>query len=366
MWSQLSVDARMALVESHGMTARATIYSPSFGVLQLPIAGGQVDQDATSQVRRTASILADPTYWPRSPQDLLAPYGSEALVEYGVVLRSGNIEWVPCGRLSLDETQRKRPLSGSADIECKLVDRSARVADDRLDAPAQTVAGATTVAEITRLIQATLTASVTVTDFTGSTQVAPTMEIARERWQAVEKLADAIGAEVFFDRYGQGVIRAQPTLTDAAVWQIQTGEFGNILSATDRLTREGVYNRVVVIGAGTATATVSDTDPASPTYYGGPFGKKSRYYSSQLLTTNPQCTTTATALLERARGTGVQVEHETLVNPALDPGDVITSVDTDGVRRTHILDKVPIPLTPGGTQALGTRSNDLPPESEAG
>jgi hypothetical protein len=321
-------------------------------------------------VRRTATLQADPSFWPSRPSDLLAPYGSEAVIEYGIVLTSGAIEWVPLGRFSLDETSRTRPVSGSADVTVALVDRSARVAEDRFDSPTQTVASATCVAEIRRLIQETLGVGVTVTDLTGSTQVAPQMEMDKERWaDGVEKLADAIGAEVFFDRLGQGVIRLQPTLADAPVWTITTGPTdSNLLSAKEKLSRAGVYNRVVASGQrtdGTAPvfAGVSDINPNSPTLYGGAFGKRPRFYSSPLLTTVPQCTAAATALLERVRGLGVQIEMEQLVNPALDAGDVIQLVQ-GGVVTTHIVDQVSIPLTPDGSQSLGTRSSDLPPPEQ--
>lgn len=367
MWT-LSTAARLAVTQSHSMTARVTVYSPTAGYYpDLPISGGQVDVDATSQVRRKASLLVDPTYWPKSPTDLLAPYGSEAVIEYGVVLTGGLIEWVPLGRFSLDETGRQRPVSGSAEVSVALVDRSARVAEDRFDAPVQTVAGATCVAEIRRLIQETLGVGVPVVDLTGSTQVAAQMEMDKERWaDGIEKLADAIAAEAYFDQIGQGVIRPQPTLAGAPVWIITTGEDdSNLISADEKLTRDGVYNRVVASGSRTdgtppVFAAVSDTDPNSPTYYGGPFGRKPRYYSSPLLTTVPQCTALATALLERVRGLGVQIQMTQLVNPALDAGDVIL-LRQNGTTTTHIVDQVSIPLTPDGTQQLGTRSSDLPP-----
>lgn len=368
MWP-LSAAAQTALAESHGMAARATVYSPTLGVLPLDIAGGSITVDATSQVRRSATILADPRMWPRSPQDLLAPYGSACLVEYGIALRRGDIEWVPVIYGMLDESQRQRPLSGSGELTVKLVDRSARVAEDRFDAPAQTVAGATVVAEIRRLIQATLGSGVAVLDKTGSSQIAAVLEIERERWaDGVETLADSIAAECFFDPTGTGIIRAQPTLADPVVWVVRSGQAGTILTATDTLSRAEVYNRVIASGQrsdGTAPvfAVATDTDPASPTFYSGPFGKKSRRYPSPSLTTVPQCQAAAAALLARVLGAGASVQLTTLVNPALDTGDVVAAVDEDTATTTrHILDKVEIPLAPDGTQTLATRSPDLPPE----
>lgn len=361
MWP-LSTAAGLALTQSHGMSARATVYSPTFGVLDLPIAGGSVTADATSMVRRTATILADPAHWPRSPQDLLAPYGSYCQVDYGIVLPSGDTEWVPLIFGLLDSAQRQRPLSGSGEVTVSLVDLSAQVAEDRFDTPTQTVSGATVVAEITRLIHETLP-NVTVTDRTGSTQLAPVLDMERERWRdGVEKLAEAIAAEVYFDQQGVAVIRPVPTLDDPPVWRVTSGEMGNLLTARDTLSRQRVYNRVIVSGQrsdGTAPAYAVVTDTTSPTYWGGPFGKRPRFYTSPLLTTNGQCTTTGQSLLARAQGAGVVVEHETLVNPALEPGDVV--VGDDGT--TYILDRLTTPLTPEGTQPLDTRSDDLPPET---
>lgn len=367
MWP-LSTAAKIALIESHSVTARATVYSPTLGQgIPLPLAGGSVSVDSTSMVRRTATITVDPRFWPASPNDLLAPYGSYCVVEYGIALRSGGIEWVPLILGYLDKAARSRPLP--SDLTVSLVDRSARVAEDRFDAPTQTVSGATVVTEIRRLIQDSLGIGVTVTDLTGSGQVAAVIDIERERWKdGVEKLAESIGAEVFFRADGVGIIRATPTLDDPEVWEIRTGQAGTIISTNDVLSREGVYNRVVASGQrsdGTAPvyAVVSDTDPLSPTQYGGAFGKKPRFYSSALLTTIPQCTTAATSLLARVKGSGANVEFTSLVNPALEPGDIVLAVDDDaGTATKHILDKVEIPLGPDGTQALVTRSLDLPPE----
>lgn len=367
MWS-LSTAAKTALVESHGIHVRATVYSPTFGMLELPVSDGQVEADATRLVRRTATLQADPRHWPRSPRDLLAPYGSSCQLEYGIALRSGAVEWVPVMFGLLDEAQRQRPLTGSAEVTVKLVDRAARVADDRLDAPTQTRPGALVTAEIRRLIRESLGPAVAVTDRTGSRRVAAVMEIARLRWaDGIERLADAIGAEVYFNPQGAAVIRPQPTLEDPVVWQIATGAAGTITAARDRLSREGVYNKVIASGQRTdgtppVHAAVWDTDPDSPTFYGGPFGRKPRFYSSPLLTTEAQCASAAAALLARTKGVAARVEFDTLVNPALEPGDVIDCVADDGTVTRHILDTVTVPLEPGETQALRTRSPDLPPE----
>ncbi|MDQ3578540.1 MAG: DUF5047 domain-containing protein, partial [Actinomycetota bacterium] len=227
MWT-LSTPARTALIESHATDLRATVFSPTLGAREVGLSDGEVVADSRSQVRRTATVVADPRLWPASPIDLLAPYGSEMIIEYGIVLRNGSTQWVPLGRFRLNDVERERPRTDGLTVQ--LVDRSAAVADDRLDAPIQTVAGALTVTEIRRLITEALP-DVTVLDRTGSTQIAAVLEIQRDRWaDGVEKLSDALAAETFFDPVGVGVIRPQPTLADAEAWELTTGARGTIIT----------------------------------------------------------------------------------------------------------------------------------------
>ncbi|MFC0546938.1 DUF5047 domain-containing protein [Kutzneria chonburiensis] len=369
MWP-LTALAAQTLTSSHQIAVRGTAYTAALGVLtDLPISGGSVTVASTSQVRRTASVdIADPALWPANPLDILSPLGSELAIEYGVVLPGVGIEWVPLIRGVINSASRTRPVaSGQGAVTLVLNDRSSRVADDRLDSPAQTIANATAVSEITRLIQLTLP-SVTVTDRTGSSQVAVTLDIARDKWaDGVEKLADSIGAEVFADPLGNFVIRNQPQLTDPSVWTVATGRGGVLVQKDETLTRDLVYNRVVASGAttdGTAPVWVgvSDLDPNSPTMYGGPFGRKPRFYTSPLLTTTAQCQTTAAALLARTKGIQATVTLATITNPGLDAGDVL--LVRDGITvEAHIIDQVTIPLRHTDMQQITTRVMTLPAES---
>lgn len=364
MWD-LSFEAEQQIRRSHSRLIRATAYGPAGTLTNLPVSGGSVVVDAGDQVRRTATVsIADPALWPADPLDVLSPWGAELQLDYGIVIPGRATWWVPLIRGVVADADRSRPVtSGDGAVMLKLSDRSIRIAEDRFDAPVQTVSGATVVGEITRLIQQTLPTA-TVVDYTGSTQVAPVMEIERERWaDGIEKLADSIGAEVFCDPVGTFVIRPQPKLTDAVVWDISSGRRGILVAKRDRRSREKVYNRVVADGVRTdgtppVRSVVSDTDPLSPTRYGGPFGKKPRHYASPLLTTVGQCTAAATSILERSKGAGATVTLEAIVNPALDSGDVIRVTD-DGMRQTHIVDRLEVPLGVRSAQPIATRSLDV-------
>jgi hypothetical protein len=370
VWN-FSARARSISGTSHTVDVRAVVNSPTAGTRYLPVIGGSVEVDATSQVRRTASITTGPDLWPTKPQDLLTPFGTTCRIDCGIVIPGQDEpEWIPQGLFSLDKTKRTRSAQSTSAPELSLVDMSQRVAEARFEAPTQTVAGATYVAEITRLIREVLGSTWPVIDLTGSTAVCPVMEMQRERWQdGIEKLSDAIGAETFFDQLGQAVIRPQPTLFDAPVWYARTGPGGNILTTDEQWTRDNVYNVWVVSGTradGTApvSATVADTDPLSPTYVGGLFGRKPRFYSTPLATTTGQCTAIGQAMLARFQGLGCKVDISLFPNRALDGGDVIDLTDSDLGRAQHIVDKVSIPLAPDGEQPLQTRSTlMLPSES---
>ena len=363
MWP-LTTPAKLALAQSHSMTVRATAYG-QFGTQEIPVGGGQVVSDAGSQVRRTATLDTSLALWPVDPRSIIQVTGTEIQVDYGIVIPGvAEPEWVPLIRGLVSKANRVRPIPTSGILPLQLVDRAAKVAQDKFTTPAQTVSGALTTAEIRRLIQESLGVDVAVVDRTGSVQVAPRLDIESERWaDAVEKLADSLGAEVFFDPQGIGVIRFQPTLTDSPAWVVASGSGGALVERGDELDREGVYNGVIVTGErtdGTApvTATVWDTDPASPTYYLGPFGRKPRRYSSPLLTTVAQCEAAGAAILARYKGSNAKVAISMIVNPALEAGDVITLQD-EGVSQVHIIDKVTVPLSPSGAQPLETRSLDL-------
>lgn len=365
MWT-LSAAAKAALRGSHTIATRCTAYTPSGGILSdVPLNGGSVDADATSQVRRTASLaIADAALWPAGGFDALSPVGSEVALEYGIAL-PGGMEWVPVFRGPVQKASL--PLPATSALAVSLSDRSKWVAEDRMDFPTQTHVGASTVEEITRLIHETLP-SVEVLDLSGDTTTAPTLQIDKERWQdGVEALADSIGCEVFADQIGRFVIRRQPTLDDAPVWVIDAGTTGVLIKAERELTREGVYNAVIATGSRTdgtppVYAKVTDDDPASPTRYGGTFGRKPRYYSSPLLLTTDQAVSAATALLARAKGYVATVTVEAVPNPALEPGDVIEVRLPDGSRQRHIVDKVPLGFSADSSQSLTTRSVDLPAE----
>jgi hypothetical protein len=145
------------------------------------------------------------------------------------------------------------------------------------------------------------------------------------------------------------------------VWLIDTGDKGVMVNANEALDRTGVYNGVLVEGQNAATdapvsALVYDSDPTSPTRWGGPFGKVVRIEQSSAVASVSQASSAADSLLDRKLGLTRSLVLTTAPNPALESGDIIDVAFEDGRRERHVIDAITLDLGPEGAQQLSTRS----------
>jgi hypothetical protein len=364
MWT-LSSAAAQAIRGSYRADFRVTATGPDGSTLTgLPLVGGTINDSAQSQTRRSGTVyIGDTSWWPEDPTDLLSATGAQLFPEWGISVPGLPTEWVPLGRYVITDVDQTIPDAGQG-LTVTIADQSQLIKDDRLAAPLQIgTANGTIVQEITALIQRTIP-DAEIVDLTGDTTVCPTYTIQQDPWaDGVEVLAAAIGAEVFANQIGQFVIRPQPTLDDPVVWQVQTGQRGNLVSNARKKTRSTAYNAVICTAEPSTgvpvTVTVTDDDPASPTYWGGPFGHRPAFYTSALITTQEQATAAATAMLARAKGTDTQVVLGTVPNPALQSGDVVRLLGSTG-NRLHIVDTVTFPFgSAAAAQQLTGRTTNL-------
>lgn len=351
--------AQTALLQSHSVSARvwASVDGSPFGI-PLPLVGGSVKIDGTSNVKRelTCSVQAyvdDPA---------VDPISAELFVEYGII--SGRNEvWVPQGVFVPMRSRETQPGL----VEIRANDRMQRIIDARPERPITTKGN--TVAAIKSLVEGS-DYRLTMTDLTGSTATHSAALWEKDRAEAVQKLASSIGAQLVFDRNGNPVLQPVPTLpsiSDRSDWRVLRGRGGAKISSVRERTRENTYNAVSVSGepldgGAPVIAVARDTTANSPTYWGGSFGKRTRYYATPLVKTTAQAQSVANAMLAKAIGVGVEVAVESLPNPALDYGDRIGIEVVDGVVQTQLLDGYTLPLGRGST-ALSTRSAaELPQE----
>ncbi|GAA1402035.1 hypothetical protein GCM10009613_61300 [Pseudonocardia kongjuensis] len=375
----LSAAAAEVIRTSHQINRRVTAYTDTQGALVLDdVADATVACDLKSAIRRTATAaIANPNLWPANPNDVLSEVSSEIGIEYGIVVPRAGTEWLTVFRGPIQtvkagvlDVRAPDPLLGGysryqvSGLAVTASARAQRVVDYRLPSPIKTIPGPV-VNEIIRLIQLGDPGAEVLDTTGGDASTAASIEIDKDLWgEGILKLAASAGLTV--DNAPSGVyrIRKIPTLDDPPVWRIDAG--GVLVSADLERTRAGVYNAVQVTngrtdGTPTVSELVVDDDPASPTFWGGRFGRKTRFYANPAITTRDQAIRAGRGLLAKARGISCTVTLTAVPNGALEEGDVVEVDLGDGRLQLHILDSFGVPLTPAA-QALTTRSLELPAE----
>jgi hypothetical protein len=347
------------ITEPHQVATSVQLFLTDGTVIDLPHEGGSVTVDRGQAIRRTCSVtVADPSLIPRTPTDQLAVYGAQLRISRGVDYGDGTTELVPLGLFRLDSVEGD-VNEGPVTLQGK--DLAAVIQDDKLTA-AYSVTG-TVVSAITSLVQRSLPSAGIVSTISDAAIGRRTFAVEADPWTGCQEIAAVAGAEVYFSADGTPTIAVLPDLlTTPPVWEIAAGEGGAYIRATRGMTSDRVYNGVLARGENTSdnvapvSALVVDTDTSSPTYWGGPYGRRPMYYSSPTLTTVAACTNAATLKLAQAKAPNASGDISSLPNPALEPGDVIRIVHPDGSRELQQVASFSVPLSEGGDFPITTIS----------
>jgi hypothetical protein len=346
-----------ALAQSHRVVTQAQLFRTDGQVVDLVHSGGSVMVDRKAVIRRTVSLTSpDVSLIPTSPLDQLATYGARLRVSRGIEFGDGTQELVPLGVFRLDDVDGDPQfgpvtLSGQA-IECI-------VQDDRFTAPHRAMG--TVVSAITALILRSIPDAQIVSLITDAAIGSRTWDVDADPWEAVQEIAAAAGAECYTNADGSFVISALPDLaTTNPVWSVEAGEGGVYIRGKRGMSSAGVHNGFMCRGEGTeaGTAAVSwlatDTDPGSPTYWNGPFGRRPAFYSSPTITTLASAQAAAELKLRAAIAPNATGDFSSLPNPALEPGDVLRVVHPDGLRELHQVASFTVPLNVDGDFPIDT------------
>lgn len=363
-----------ALRYGHAIKTVATAYPPSGAPVDLPVEDGTVTIDRTAAHRRQLQLTVAPKYpsghalegqevYPSTTANPIAPYGTEIVVSTGIRFANEAVELAQQGIFRVEDVSRDLP--GGA-VTINAWDRSRQILDARFFTPRKfTAQHATTLIQLL-ISEVYPAASFNIT--TGDSTTIPKHVVDRDRWAEVQRVAQVIGCEVFPDPTGVWVIQDVPDLATApSVWQVDAGEAGVLISATDSVSREGVPNTVIALGESVSgnnapvhsqTPHGRDLDPLSPTYLFGAYGGVARFYSSPHIRTQAQADRVADAQLADHLGATRLVSFNAVANPALDAGDCITIIRPDGSTERHIIDALTIPLSPSGEMTAETRAQD--------
>lgn len=349
-----------AITGSHSLAVEVTAWHPNAPVeTPVPISAGTVTADRGQLVRRTCDITVPGREWlSEDPNHILSPYGGMLRIRRGVTYPDRSRELVDLGVFVIQSAQIDYRVG---QVTINAADLMSRLVDDRFEAPRKPPTGTSSTRAVLDLIQETIPdAILTVSPDVTDRNYRGTAVFEEDRAQAAVDIAATLGADVWADPDGTFQIAATPTIDDPPVVTLSSGPGGVLVSAAADLTRDGVYNAVVARSEPTdpdatpLTVTVRDQHAGSPTFYGGPFGRKPRFYSSPLFNDLAQVRAAATALLAKSIGLARSINLSAVPDPRLEPGDVI-ALWYGGLTETHIIDAVSIPLTAEGDLTAATR-----------
>lgn len=360
------VSDRWDVSASHTIVSRLTLLDNGTETGFTTAVEGTVslDMGAATRGRSDVTFVDDGTLGliPSAATDALAPYGNEIRIERGLRYADGTEEFVALGTHRIDESTATDDGEGVT-VQVSALDRSARIIDGRFEDAYSVAAGTTYTTAILTAIQAVypdVSYSFATSALTTPTLVA---EIGGDRWQFCQSMATSMGMDLYFD--GDGILTLKPVPSPVAsqrVAEIVEGTDGVLTGVSRRWTRQGTYNRVVATGETTTEGVApvrgvaTDDNPLSPTYYYGDFGRVPAFYVSEMITTTAQANDAAAGQLATQLGTARQVSFGSIVNPALEPGDVVriarASLDLD---EDHVIDSLTIPLAADGEMSGSTR-----------
>lgn len=352
-----------ALSGSHRMFSRAVVCT-SFQTsaaptgYEIPIIDGEVRADASADIRSSLGLsTSGASMWPHAPDDLLAPYGNEIWAARGIDYGNGVREIMGLGYFRIDTTSQLEGPNGEISITAS--DRMAGIIDARLVVPQQFTPGQSLAHAFDVLVHDVYPDAEIVYDFDASTSLFTTSHTAEEdRYGFLNNLARSRGKIMYWDYTGRLRVESPPD-PNTPVYEVSSGAHGVLIEISRSLTRQGVYNAVVVNGE-TPTdlppvqAIVYDNNPASPTYWNGPFGHVPRFYYSSFITTNAAAFSAGQSILQQAIGLPYNINFQAIVNPALEPFDPIriTAPDRTDI---HVIDSLTIPLTASQSMRGSTR-----------
>lgn len=370
MWAT-SATFRAALRQSHAVVTRADILRGGVVIASgVPIESGAVDVDVTATSRRRCqvTIVADPSYVPSlvpSATGVLSVFGNEIALYRGLRTPSGFSEVLPLGVFRIEEVET---LSrGPVTVAVSGYDRASSVAESRFERVQKIDAG-------TNLYDAIVQGFVDImpgltyrfAPLSGVTVPKSVAQVGDDPWAFYSRMATDNGYELFFDPDGALRLRSVVDPTSAtAVFEYVDGADSTMVEVANRTSGKPAYNKWIVSGENSGLtervavprATAQDTNPASPTFYGGPFGKRPRFYKSQFITKQAQAVAVANAFKAREHGGTTLSRWSAIPNPAHEGGDVVRLASTKlAIDSNVVMQAFSIPLGVGSLMPVTSRA----------
>lgn len=324
--------------------------------LGVPVIDGDVTANLTNRVTRTASFTLSDKWYPRTVDDPMSPYRAVVKIFAGIQYGNGTDEVFPVFTGRAYEAKR----NGDGTVSFRADDLAADVVACRFESPTNAVTGTQVISQIHRLI----TQAVPQATFgTNDVEDAPTPKLTwdEDRGQALDDLSEATGGRWFSLGNGDFVVREFIYAVGTPVQEFMDGPRGLMSGAETTVTRDGTANSVVVVaermdGTDPVRYVARDGKPASPTLFGGPFGRVVQVIKVQTPLSSAQAQKLARTQLAAATALSEQWSCDVVPDYTMEPGDTVR-LAYRGLISDQVIDGISYPLLTKRPMRLLTRSS---------
>jgi hypothetical protein len=288
---------------------------------------GSVRCTLNSRVTRVLTLTVPEYLYPWKTTDLLAPFGNELRAFRGIEYGDGSRDEFPVFRGPI---VTPKPGDGGR-LQITANDRAWLVLKAGFDSPAQSNAGGGLVDEVERLILQALPDATFGTHDTFVDKV-PVLAYDDDRGEALDNLTKPAGAIWMARADGSFVVKRTPWTEPSGQTPVllTDGPGGTLFSGYPDRNAESIFNRITVVserpdGGPAMWATATDTDPASPTYAGGPFGVRSTRVRVTGAASQAQLYDLARSILARAKARVEAWQYTCVPDGSIELGDLISS-----------------------------------------
>lgn len=356
MWA-FSDTARALLRGNHTSATKVEVWHSGRPAYVLEVVSGSVGVDADRPVRRNlTATLIDSTGELTSGNvgDLINPYDCEIAPYRGVMTASGP-EYAQQGVFRLTS----RAVSDGDDglsISITGQDRSMAY-QGPMDYPLAISAGTPVETAIARLLATRnpgLTLQAMNSGFTcGPLLFAPDIDV----WSEARELAESVGGVLYHERTGQARFTLAGPASESPVAAYAEGD--GLLLDVDRAEDSDTIHNVVRVesASGLIFAVAEDTNPASPTYSRGRYGRHPLTVQNQHVGSQQQAMQAATTRLAYELGRSETTSFTAVPNPGVDVQEVVTvHRPRAGLNsRNLVVATLDMPLTADAAMKVGCR-----------
>jgi len=370
-----STEYKQALRFSHEARLRVTLYDAGGLVGVLPVTDVSLVIDGNAAVRRTGTLTVAIDPWGTTSREVVEQINVQAghvVIEHGIAWPGDPADWVQLARMRIGDTKKSVPGSSRT---LELFDMALLVQEYDFPTPwAMYTSGDPDdprpyIDLIGDALDQAITGAVLIVDPTIDTTIKPakgqSFSMGQDRLDAIITMAEALDADFYNDTDGNFVL-ADATPDTSSVWQVDVGPKGVLIGMDETFSRQEQYNAVVMTFSAPdqpdSYAIQWDEDPASPTWFDGPFGRRPIFLAETYahIPSKAKADAITQRRLERYLGATRALSLKTLYNPLLQPGDRIDVTWPDGEAEKQVIDKIALQLAPSSTSMqIDTRLDRL-------